>query len=347
MDLKVLSAESNEWEKALEHIPVSNKDLNYTPQWFRSWIEHEKAEPFCLYLEFEGYHILYPFFLSKITNYDLNHDYFDIQSAYGYGGVIANSNHIPPFIEAKFNSLTDEWLHDNNVIAEFIRENPLIKSIKRDASYSIVRQNVYVETNSDYKIPDKQARQNVNKAINNGLTILYDTDLNYLQEFTDLYKKTADRLEMLPYYHFENSYFDNILKLLKEYTTLIHILLNDQIIASGLYFLYNDRATLHLVGSDANCLNLRANDLLYSAAIQFSIKGGAKTLNVGGGTSNDPADTLFRFKSKYSKIWKPVMIGKKILNSEVFNKLTDYWEKGHPQLVDKYEKYFLKYRIDV
>jgi hypothetical protein len=345
MILKQLATRSHEWNEALKQIPSNNKDINYTPQWYDSWIEHEKAEPVCLYMEHEGYHILYPFFLNRISDCDLKQEYFDVQSAYGYGGAIASSDDLPAYIKSGFNRLVDEWMHDNNVIAEFIRGNPLIQSFKRDAEYSVVRQNVYIVTDTDYRIPDKQARQNVNKAKSSGLTIHYDKGLAYIQEFAALYQRTAKRLNMQPYYNFEITYFNNISNLLKEYTTLINIFQDDKLVAGGLYFKYDERATLHLVGSDENYLHMRVNDMLYHAAIQLSINSGAKILNVGGGTSNDPNDTLYRFKSKYSSNHKPVEVGKKILNKEVFERITHSWEQKYPDLAKKYGNYFLKYRI--
>lgn len=343
MEFKIYSALDKEWGTILESFPAHLTDLYYLPQWYQSWAQHEHAEALCLYCEVDGYRFLYPFFKKKIENYDLKDDFYDIQSAYGYGGVIANKELIPAKVEKQFNDIISAWLLDNNVIAEFIRENPLISNVRRHAEYDCVRQNIYIETTKNYRIPDKQARQNIAKALSSNLSIMFDYNMEYLDEFIKLYKLTQQRLNMHQYYDFSSSYFESIKELLAEYSTLIFIVNNGQIIAGGLYISRHEKASLHLTASKVEYQILRANDLLYFGAIQLSLKNGVAILNVGGGTSNDPNDSLFRFKKKYSDNLKEVRIGKIIHNKEIYEKLTHDWEINHPSLLAKYDNYFLKY----
>lgn len=345
MHFDVFSIMDKGWENALGIIPSSNCDIYYLPQWYDSWSQYESATPRCIYFEMDGYHFLYPFFQKQITNYNLNNNYYDIQSAYGYGGVIVNNNVIPEKVKSKFNELVDTWLNDNHVVAEFVRDHPLLNQFQRKAIYNKVRQNVYIETESDYRIPDKQARQNVSKAISCGVQYFYDPSMKDLNQFINLYSLTAHRLNMSGYYHFNDQYFRRVSEVLLSYATLIHIAYKDKYISSGMYFKYGEKATLHLLGSNIEYQNLRANDLLYHAAIQLSINNGAKVLSVGGGTTIDPDDPLFRFKSKFSKNYKDVMVGKNVINKDVYKYLITEWERMHPQLIEKYSNYFLKYHI--
>lgn len=343
MNFTVFDSFNEDWVLALENFPLENRDINYLPNWYRTWIDHEKAEAKCIYAIVDGYHLLYPFFLKRINNYELDREYFDIQSAYGYGGVIASSLDIPDSTAKKFNKLVDEWLTENNVIAEFIRVHPLLNHFKRDADYCLVRRNVYVETNDLYRIPDKQARQNIAKSKLLNVTAVYDKDMEHMDEFMRLYSTTAERLNMHHYYRFGPEYFESVKNELREYASLIHVVWNDVIIASGLYFNYNGRANLHLAGSLYEYQHLRPNDMLYDATINYSIKTGATILNLGGGTTSSPDDSLFRFKSKYSNQHKDVLIGKKIINQNVYSKIIGTWEQKHPQLQERYNNYFLKY----
>lgn len=343
MEFKIYTIADREWKSVFERFPDHLKDVYYLPQWYESWSEHEHAEPLCIYFEADGFQFLYPFFRKKIENTALNDDFYDIQSAYGYGGVIADKENIPVKIQKQFNDIVSAWLQDSKVIAEFIRENPLINNVKREAEYTCVRQNVYIETISNYRIPDKQARQNITKALSSNLTILYDHKLDYLDEFTNLYKLTQQRLNMHPYYNFGHTYFSRFKELLGGYSTLIHVVNNGQIVASGLYINHHEKATLHLAASRVEYQILRANDLLYYGAIHLAMETNAELLNVGGGTTKDPDDSLLRFKKKFSNNLKQVRIGKLIHNSEIYNKLTREWEITHPALLNKYNNYFLKY----
>ncbi|HLO90440.1 MAG TPA: GNAT family N-acetyltransferase [Lentimicrobium sp.] len=343
MEFNIYNVESTGWKAAFDLIPNELKDLNFTPEWYQTWINHEAAEPICIHFEEDGFHFLYPFFRRRIKNYNLSKEYFDIQSAYGYGGVIVSHSIIPPALGHVFNKLTSSWLHDNNIVAEFIREHPLLTSFRRKAEYNTVRKNVYIETSASYKIPDKCARQNIAKALSHNATILYDEECNYLPEFIKLYQMTARRLGMHPYYNFSDDYFYKVKNLLGNHCCLIHIIKDDVIIASAMYLIYNDRANLHLTASRVEYQIIRSNDLLYYAAIEYSKKRGVKTLNVGGGLTADANDSLFRFKLKYASYQKDVMVGKNILNPAVYENLTKAWESRYPGLVKKYDNYLLKY----
>lgn len=343
MDFRVFKLDNKEWGKTLEYFPVLNKDINYYPDWFYTWEQHEKAEALCLFAELDHIYFLYPFFLKKIENYDLDKVYYDVQSAYGYGGILTSNQIVPDKTGKRFNQLVTEWMEANSIIAEFIRENPLLNHFRREASYCLARTNVYIDTHQDYKIPDKRARQNINKSLQMNASIIYDEDLKLMDEFEALYSSTAERLKMHQYYHFGKSYFSKVAVHLKDYSALIHIKYKDTLIASGLYIKHHEKGNLHLAGSLMDYQDVRPNDLLYYGAINFSLEQGVKILNVGGGTSTDPDDTLFRFKAKYSKNYKQVFIGKKIINEKIYNKLILNWENRYPQLSFKYRNYFLKY----
>lgn len=347
MDFNVYTIDDPEWEKSFNSIPSALRDIYYSPQWYKTWEAHEKAEALCISFESSDFHILYPFFRKKINNYDPGGDYYDIQSAYGYGGVIVNSPVLPVETGNQFNRVVNEWLKDTGVIAEFIRANPQLPYFSREAEYSVVRKNVYINTVSSYRIPEKCARQNIAKALSSGLTVFYDHNLDYLDEFIDLYNVTMHRLEMHPYYNFGEDYFFKVKKYLNENASLIHIVKDDKIVAAGLYIRHEEKANLHLAGSLVEYQILRANDLLYHAAILHSLKNRVLTLNVGGGTTKDPDDNLLRFKKKYSNNVMDVKIGKNIINRNVYDRVTRNWALRHPELENKYSNYFLKYHQEV
>lgn len=345
MILRDLTLDGLEWENALQEFQEEQKDIFFLPSWYKTWLEHEKATAHCLHVILGDYIFLYPFLKSRIDNYSLDDNYYDIQTAYGYGGVIVNKFPVPEEVSLQFNKLVSRWLEDNKIVAEFIRVHPQLDRFKRDCSYNLVRKNVFIETTFNYRIPDKQARQNVSRALSSGAEVIYDTNFEFIDSFIELYRMTAERVRMDKYYHFDNRYFTKVKEELKDYSTLIHILFNGKIIGSGLYMLYGDKATLHLVGSNSEYQQIRINDLLYHGAIKFSIKNKAATLNVGGGLTLDPEDSLFKFKRKYSNNFKDVIIGKNVINQPIYTELVKQWSKKYPELVDKNQNYFLKYKL--
>lgn len=345
MQFNVYSADQPEWTEALHQIPAKNSDINFLPEWYKSWQEYEQATPQCIVAEIDGVIFAYPFFLKPIDSYDLDQTYYDIQTAYGYGGIITNQPGIQDSVVDKFNREVNSWLLDNNVVAEFIREHPLLFQCRRDAGYVRVRQNVYIEPTADYILPDRKARQNISKTLhNNDISVFIDDDLVHLDEFIRLYNLNTSRLNMNKYYYFTDEYFSKIRLLLINNTKLIHILHKDKIINSVIFLHHGNKGTLHLAGSDHEYQALRTNDLMYYSAINLSYNMGLDILNIGGGTSTNEDDSLFNFKKKFSNVHRDVMVGKKIINQPVYNNLVEQWKSKYPELELKYRDFFLKYR---
>lgn len=345
MKCEVFSLHDDQWTNALKNIPPENYDINFLPDWHRTWIEYEEAEPVCLYLIIEGIHFLYPFLKKRVPYGVSGAEFYDVQSAYGYGGIIASESKLSEKIIYRLNEVIDKWLTSNNVIAEFIRIHPLFSYCLRNAELIRVRRNVYVDQFDNYFIPSKQARQNISKAVSSGLAIEYDDQFEHLDKFIKLYNITAARLEMNSYYRFTESYFNAVKRHLLIHSTLIHIKHENEFIAGGLYQHLNSTANIHLAGSNFAYQHLRPNDLLFKASIELSIKNGVKSLCLGGGTSNDSNDSLFRFKAKYGTNIKEVLIGKKIHNPIVFQRAISEWKERYPELAIKHKGYFLKYRL--
>ncbi|MBK6346045.1 MAG: peptidoglycan bridge formation glycyltransferase FemA/FemB family protein [Bacteroidales bacterium] len=348
MKFDVLDIGQKGWSEALNRISPGNSDINFLPDWYKTWQDFEQASPKCIVAEIEEFLFVYPFFIKPIEGYCLDKTYYDIQTAYGYGGVITNLTKLPDSVVQKFNRNVNNWLFENGVVAEFIREHPLLNHCRRDATYQKVRKNVYIETSRDYRIPDKKARQNVSKIRKNpDISVQIDTDMNQLDEFVRLYNLNTVRLNMGSYYHFPTDYFTKVRDLLGKNARLINILYQDKIINTNLFFFFGNKGTMHLAGSDHDYQALRGNDLMYFSAIELSKNMGLEILTIGGGITDNDDDSLFRFKSKFSDLHKDVMVGKKIINPAIYENLISQWTEKYPEITAKYQNFFLKYRQTV
>lgn len=347
MTFNVFNADDQGWSEAINKIPKESSDINFMPEWYKTWEEYEKATAQCIVAEIEGFTFVYPFLISPIEGYNTEKTYFDIQTAYGYGGVVTSNKIVPPAVVGLFNKKVDEWLIERNVVAEFIREHPLINYLRREADFVKVRQNVYVPLSQDYKIPDSKTRQKISKALrNNELRILIDDQLEFMDEFIQLYNLNARRIGMGDYYFFPDDYFNKVKTLLAGNTKLIHVLYNEKIINSVLCFTYGNKGTLHLAGADHEYQALKANDFMYYSAIKHYADLGLEILAIGGGLSAREDDSLFHFKKKFSDVHLDVMVGKRIINPEAYHDLITQWHNKFPHLADKYKNFFLKYRME-
>lgn len=345
MQFDVYGPDQSGWKTAIDAIGLTNSDVYFLPEYYNTWEDYEQSEAKCIVASADEYIFAYPFFLNPIEGFDSSKQYYDIQSAYGYGGVVTNRQNIPQQIVDEFNAKVTDWLKQNNVIAEFIREHPLLNHIRRDAEFILVRKNIYIEADQEYRIPDLKTRQKISKIVrNNELSIIDDKNLEHLDTFIELYKQSAERIGMSKYYLFPDSYFEAVKKQLKKHSRLMHATLDGKIINSLLYFQYSNKGVFHLTGSDNEHYALRGNDFMYYSAVRLMASQGIELVNFGGGTTPNDDDNLFRYKKKFSKNIKDVYIGKKIIDEKGYASIVDQWEKKYPQLRDKYNNFFLKYR---
>lgn len=347
MQFDVFDTDHPAWGDAVKRVSPALSDINFLPEWYKTWENHEQARAECIVAEFDGVLFIYPFFRKEIPGEVSGMVYYDLQTAYGYGGVITDTPNPPASAVKKFNDEVNDWLYDNRVIAEFIREHPLLDHCRRDADYVKVRTNVYVYPTKDYNILEKKTRQNVSKNLRNEeIHLIIDEKLKFLDDFVRLYRMNAERINMDVSYRFGDDYFDKIRLLLAENTRLIHVFYRDRIINSMLFFYYGNKGTMHLTGSDFDFQYLRGNDFLFYNAILLSANLGLEVVTMGGGTTNREDDSLFRFKSKFSNVFKDVMIGKKIINPGIYNRLVADWAAQYPELQEKYSHFFLRYRLN-
>ena len=340
--------DSSKWKAALKSFPNNLTDIYFYPEYYMSWQECDFGEPLCVYAKIGHVEVLYPFLKKEISEYRLDDHYFDISSAYGYGGAIT-SNSDSDKEKHIFSDLISDWCGEQKVIAEFIREYPgatfrLIDKTKR----SIVRYNLWVDTSIDKEdiwnaLPGKALR-NVRYAQKNGLTVNIDEDLKTIDTFYKLYCETAIDRHFERFYHFSESYFQGIKKFLFGKTVIINAVEQSHIIASVLCFHSGNKFTYHLGASLPQKRHLRPNDLLYWAMIQESNKRGYEWLNLGGGMSTNRSDSLFLFKKKYGKCEIPIYIETCVHNELVYGEVCRIWELQNPQLQAKKGNYFLKYR---
>lgn len=342
--IDIFNAQSKKWNEILSQIGLKNRDIYHTPEYY---IMHEingdgKAQCF-VYKEKDNI-VLYPFLIKKIKGYDLDDDYYDIETAYGYGGPITNSDETSFLL--KFEHYFIDYCYENNIIAEFIRFNPLIDNkniFKTDIEILPNRKIVTLDLSKSIdriwsqEINSKN-RNMIRKAIRNDLKPVQSKDIN---TFKKIYFITMNKVKANGYYYFSEDYFDQIVK--KENYTILNIKHQDEVIASSIFMGYGHYFHYHLSGSKKEYLNLSPNNFMLWEAIKLGKEKGYKFMNFGGGLSNQSKDSLFRFKSAFSRKHLDFYIGKRIHNSKVYSFLISEWEKKH----NKKASILLQYRYNL
>ncbi len=326
---KIIEATDSIWDDYLKCMPVDKQDIYFSSWYYRLEEIEEHGHP-QLFVYEDGENIaIYPYLINEIPDKYGFKGYYDIETAYGYGGPLANSEN-QEFLIAFENEFIG-YCRKENIIAEFIRFHPLIKNyniFKNNISVLHNRTTVWVnlqKTENDLWMSEisSRYRNKIRNAQKSGLR--YEESKDY-QEFMRMYDMTMKKDNADDFYFFSENYFkylmerkDNIILYIKD--------ANGRIIAGILLMGYGDYLHYHLGCSDTDYLNLHSNNFMQWKAIEWGLCREYKRYHLGGGLSDDEGDHLFQFKRGFSKDRANFYIGKRIHNHEIYDQLMNKWEE--------------------
>lgn len=339
--IELLNTSSAEWNYYIEKLPLHLKDIYFRSEYYNLYENNkDKVGKIFIFKERENLAI-YPFLLSKINDYDLKKQYYDMETAYGYGGPLVNTDN-EEFIH-EFEKEFKKFCNKNNIIAEFIRFHPLLNNhtiFKDNINVSHNRTTTYIDLNkSIYDIWNKDItsknRNVIRKAEKNKLITEVSFDL---KDFKKIYINTMDRLNANKEYYFKDYYFNNLRNL--NYIC-INVKLNNVVIASAVFLRGNEMFHYHLSGSLKDYLKYCPNNLLLWEAIKYAKDKGFSKFHFGGGLKDSENDTLYKFKKSFCNETSDFYIGKRIHNEKIYDYLINQWKnktKKQPVLFLQYKE---------
>lgn len=330
MTLRVVCLDRDEacWESLLGELPEDLHDVYFSAAYHLVWQRNgDGAARGAVFTSRDGT-ILYPFLLRSLAPL-LGSDwspYYDITSAYGFGGPLVVPTGDRRSLVAAFRNSFSAWCADEHVVSEFVRFHPLLQN-ERDMAVvpdipgaphmDVVPANVTVwcrlSTPEEHRRTlSSSTRRNLRKAERAGLTCAVEDGEEAWSAFVDLYTRTMQRRQAAAYYLFPRRYFDDCRALLGDRLLLFCVRKpppggasageTGPIVAAAL-FLRSARALhYHLGGSDESALAERPNNLLFVTAMDVGAALGANVLHLGGGFRSGGDDDLFRFKAGFSPL---------------------------------------------
>lgn len=342
-----------DWNSYLTKLPINQQDIYYLPDYYYLYEKNGDGKAQCFIFEQSGEIALYPFLINSVNElgYQLDKEYFDIQGAYGYNGVISSTTDklfINDFYKA-FNN----YCKEQNIIAEFTRFHPVLNNYKfSDGNLNIIfdRKTVILDLILDYndiweKEYSSKNRNMIKKAGKMGVTSYISQDKNDYNEFIKLYAETMKNVGATDYYYFDKTYFDNIRQRLNNNQHLIVSKINNKLVGGMILFTYGDYAHYHLSARNSEFGKYAINNHFLDYAIKTAKEQGCKQFHFGGGNSTDEKDSLLKFKTNFSKDKSDFYIGKKIHNYKVYQNIVDQWEEKNPSKKESLKNILLKYRM--
>ncbi len=339
------------WNKYFKKLPVDQQDIYYTPEYYSLYENYGDGKAQCFVFEHDGEIALYPFLINSVNKlgYDLDDEYFDIQGAYGYNGVVSSSYN-KGFIDSFYLAFA-EWCNNNNIVAEFTRFHPILQNhLFSQAYFNVIfdRPIVYIDVNKSYEELWGNLQRTTRKQINrcykryNFQIEMLENEQYDLNVFEEIYKESMVRVNSSKYLYFNHQYFEQLLKLpiTIQYIVKDHKQPISTIIAiKGSKILHG-----HLGGTTTEYTTYSPFSMLYWEMIKTAKKDDFDYVHVGGGNTTDKDDKLLAFKKHFSSTVNKFYIGKKIHKQKIYDQILNQWQSKYLDLYKKNSIKLLGYR---
>ncbi|SFC56955.1 Acetyltransferase (GNAT) domain-containing protein [Alkalibacterium subtropicum] len=326
--------------------PLNYKDIYSSYTYAQLYEEIENGEAVSYTFENEYGIVDYTFIKRKIPFLVEGKQFYDITTAYGYGGLeISNVTDSEALLDTYFKAFHD-YCQTNDIVSEFIRfhlfENEEIKKyfygeIGLIGSHISRNLNDPIDCNFHNTI-SRAAR----KAERLGLHVSFDTSGESVDDFLNVYTETMDRNNAKDFYYFDKKFFEKLHHHLKDQFIYANAVYEDKTVSSILVLFGEKYAYFFLGGTLQEYLSTDASTFLQYNVIQYLKEKGLDYYTLGGGYKGN--DGLYRYKKKFDKQGVyPFHVGKKVHDLDVYNKLVEMSaSKGD---IDTESSFFPLYRM--
>lgn len=333
----------NQWNIYLNKIPVDKKDIYYTEEYTKLYESNEDTA-LCVIGEDGEDIILMPFLRRRIR------EYYDFETAYGYGGPITNSNSAE-WINMALSEM-QVFFRNNGYICGFIRFHPLLENALfcKDC-FRVINDRKTIAVDMKQSVAEiwktqitSKNRNMIRKAEKNGLSYRAEYNFASILNFLELYNKTMERLCADEFYYFPEKYYKDFSNKLDGKSFLGVVLFEEKIVGAALFMYTEKFGHYHLAGSDRTNGSLGINNYLLWKTIEELSTKNIQEFHLGGGLTSLSDDSLFKFKKSFGNSEREFYIGKWIFDNKIYEDVCNEWEIQYPNLRDKYRNMLLKYR---
>ncbi|WP_394749414.1 GNAT family N-acetyltransferase [Spongiimicrobium salis] len=260
--------------------------------------------------------------------------YKDATCVYGYCGPIStpvtDSYDNIPFMKA-----LHEYLWENNIISVFSRLHPFIPAQatilanmgKVERLGNIVNIDLSKRLEVQRQAYHRRLRTYINKS-RKLCDIRIATTEDDVRTFIDQYYETMRRTNAHPRYFFPEAYFFKLMA--AEDFECPMLLVSDKsdgsIIGGSMFLIKNNMVHYHLSCANDQGLKYNAIKLVIDEMRLHATEKKYNFYNLGGGLGSKE-DSLFYFKSSFSKDYRPFKIWKYIVNPSVYDQLCSIKEQ--------------------
>lgn len=254
----------------------------------------------------------------------------DLTSVYGYVGPISsrvNFDFEDGFRDFFQNSLKN-YCKENNIVSIFSRMHPLLKHndfLLNMGEVASINKTVVI----DLKLPNgeqkrqyrKSTKSEINQCRRKGFNVEEATSVEDVEVFREIYIETMERVKASSDYYYSKEYFFNFLNNAEFHSRLLVAKFQGRIVAGAIFTITNQIMQYHLAGTRNEFIKERPMKLILDEARLLGTDLMLSYLNLGGGYGGSNSDSLFTFKSGFSKVQAQFSVWKYILNDDIYNEL--------------------------
>ncbi len=316
---ETIAATSKRWNEIVRSSFIY--DFHHTA-FYHTLENNHKA--IMLYIEVNNDFIALPLIIRKIEGTK----WFDATSVYGYCGPISNKkfSELNESIFEKFTKETGNYFEQNNIIAAFSRLHPLI-----DQNMAFKEFGAVVELNKTVAVdltitPEEQKKQyrksnksELNQLRRKGFVVEEAQSPKDVDAFIAIYLETMNKVGAGKEYYFSEKYFHSFLKNTDFDSKLLLAKVEGKIVAGAIFTITDKIMQYHLAGSSEQYMKHTPMKLILDEARLLGNSLKLKTLHLGGGVGGEDNDSLFRFKSGFSKTFNQFSVWKRINDEDKYS----------------------------
>ncbi|MEO0524816.1 MAG: GNAT family N-acetyltransferase [Pseudomonadota bacterium] len=268
--------------------------------------------------------IAWPYLVRRV-----NARFFDATSVYGYTGPTGSGLDDDSFRMDAWQLIRNVWA-ERNLVTMFTRFHPLLGNAAicngfRGAESApggevlTLGRSVSIDLADDRETRRSKyrqvLRQEIKRAEAKGLVIELDLDWYDYDRFVELYAITMHRNDAKDRYLFQRDYFDGLRNALGKKVFLVVADFGGDVAAAMMFTVYNGIAEAHFTGVDPDFAKLSPLKGLIDGVADIARDLGAARLHLGAGRGG-AEDSLFEFKSRYSKSRHGFAIGRWVLDAQ-------------------------------
>jgi hypothetical protein len=248
--------------------------------------------------------ILYPFVLRPLAREPWagpGETRWDATTPYGYGGPFAWGD-LSAIAEPFWDRL-ERWFLANRVVSSFARLSLFPEQLAEfrgevGVNMPNVVRRLDLPVEEVWRDYAHKVRKNVNAARRAGLSFELDAAGTHLDDFLAIYASTMDRRNAGDGFYFSRAFFETIVRELPGSFAFAHVRSGDRIVSTELVLRSARHLYSFLGGTLADAFEMRPNDLLKHAIVEWGIGEGLSAFVLGGGYGGP--DGIFRYKLAFA-----------------------------------------------